>query len=179
MKTTRKFHRALALWLLVPLLLTAISGMSYRIGRTWFGISKEAGHKILQFHDGTWLGASFSIGYVIVAGLGLLALVATGFYFICSSRSTARHRWHRVLGMIFMLPLAVTAITGITYKLGKECFGFSEANLKWVMNVHQGTWLGVEARAYYIAIIGSGLLLLAATGLRMAFVKRSAGKNSV
>lgn len=173
MKTMRKFHRLLALWLLVPLLLTAATGMAYRIGRTWFGISKEAGSRILEFHDGTWLGGAFSIVYVSVAGLGLLALVATGFHFIRRSRATGRRlSWHRILGALFMLPLAVTAVTGILYKLGNEWFGFSEASLKLVMNIHQGSWLGPEARAYYIVIIGTGLLGLSITGLRMAFRKR-------
>lgn len=174
MITTGKFHRVLALLLLVPLLLAAITGMAYRIGRTWFGISKEAGNSILEFHDGKWLGDAFSSVYVIVSGFGLLALVATGFHFIRCGRTPGRRlTWHRILGALLMLPLAVTAITGIIYKLGKDWFGFSEASLKLVMNIHQGTWLGTEARAYYILIIGAGLLSLAATGLRMTVKKRS------
>lgn len=178
MITPRKFHRILSLWLLIPLLLSAVTGMAYRIGRTWFGISKEAGHRILEFHDGKWLGDAFSTAYVIVAGLGLLALVATGFHFIRIGRAPGRRlTWHRILGIVFLLPLATTAITGITYKLGKDWFGFSETSLKLVMNIHQGTWLGPDARAYYILIIGAGLLSLGITGLGMAFRKRSLGNH--
>ena len=176
MKATRKFHRILALFLVVPLLLTAITGMAYRFGRTWFGISKEAGNGILEFHDGKWLGDAFSIVYVIVTGLGLLALVGTGFHFIRRGRTPGRRlSLHWILGALLMVPLAVTAITGIAYKLGKESFGYSEAGLKLVMNIHQGTWLGTEARAYYILIIGAGLLGLASSGLRMALRKKNSG----
>jgi hypothetical protein len=47
------------------------------------------------------------------------------------------------------------------------------------MNIHQGTWLGTEARAYYILIVGAGLLSLAATGLRMAARKGNSGTKGV
>lgn len=168
---TGKFHRLLGLALLLPLILSAITGLAYRLGRTWFGISKEAGNRILSFHDGSLLGGAFSSIYVSVTGLGLLMLVGTGFYFILSRRAKVpQWKWHRVTGMIMILPLTVTAVTGILYRLGTEWFGFSEATLKLVMNLHQGTWLGPQARVYYILVIGLGLLSLAITGLRMAGV---------
>jgi len=180
MSKTAKFHRIVGLWLVIPLLISAVTGMAYRIGRTWFGISKEDGNRILEFHDGKWFGDAFSIVYVIVTGLGLLVLVGTGFHFIRRGRDPERRlTWHRILGILLLLPLAVTAITGIAYKLGKEWFGFSEAGLKLVMNIHQGTWLGSEARAYYILVIGAGLISLAATGLRMAARKRNHGNKGV
>lgn len=175
-----KFHRLLGLALLLPLVLSAITGLAYRLGRTWFGISKEAGNRIMELHDGSILGGTFSNIYVTVSGLGLLALVGTGFYFICRRRAKVpQWKWHRITGIVMMLPLAVTAVTGILYKLGKEWFGLSEATLKLVMSLHQGSWLGPQVRVYYILVIGLGLLSLTITGLQISriFGKKSTKKS--
>ncbi len=169
----RKFHRLLAPWLVIPLLLTLVSGVAYRLGRAWLGITKETGGKILDVHTGAWLGTTGSVLYVILVGSGLLALIGTGFYLVLKSRAKGNPRvLHRLLGAVFLLPLAASAITGIAFKVGEEWFHFPDSTLSLLMTIHQGSWLGKAAVPFYVLTIGLGLLILAITGLQMTGIFR-------
>lgn len=174
----RKFHRQFAPWLAIPLLLTLVTGVTYRIGRAWFGMGKETGGTILDIHAGGWLGGTGSVIYVILVGAGLLSLVATGFYLVVKSRAKGQPRvFHRIVGAIFLLPLAASAITGIAFKAGEEWLQLSDGTLGILMSIHQGSWLGKAARPFYVLAIGIGLLSLAITGLRMTGVFRKKTKH--
>lgn len=167
-QTPRKLHRKISLWLVVPLLVTLATGVSFRVGRAWFGISKETGHSILQFHDATYLGEIGSSLYVTVVGGGLLFLIATGVFLFFSSRGKSAIRLrHRLAGIILTIPLAASAITGIAYRTGQSVFSFSEDTLKVLMSIHQGSWLGPQLRVYYIIFLGLGLLVVIVTGLKL------------
>ena len=61
----RIFHRKIAPWVLPLLLLSAATGLVYRIGRAWFGMSKETGGKVLHLHSGEWLGDNGSVIYLL------------------------------------------------------------------------------------------------------------------
>jgi hypothetical protein len=74
----RKLHRFIAPILFLPLLLTTITGVIYRVGRSWFGMSKELGKLFLDIHQGAFLGADLKTFYVLLDGLGLVALILTG-----------------------------------------------------------------------------------------------------
>ncbi len=169
----RKFHRLLAPWLVLPLLLTLVTGVSYRIGRAWLGISKETGGKMMDIHTGAWLGTTGSVFYVILMGVGLLALVGSGCYLVLKSRAKGNPRvFHRLLGAVFLLPLAASAITGIAFKVGDEWLHFPDSVLGLLMTIHQGSWLGKAAVPFYVLTIGLGLLMLAGTGLQMTGIFR-------
>ena len=164
----RKFHRLLSPWLALPLALTLATGIAYRTGRAWFGMGKETGGTILDIHAGTWLGDTGSIIYVILMGAGLLALVVTGFYLVLKSRAKGQPRaFHRILGAILLLPLAVSAVTGIGFKVGEEWLDLPKSTLDLIINIHQGSWLGQTGRVLYVLAIGIGLLILTVTGLQM------------
>ena len=74
----RKIHRFIAPILFLPLLLTTITGVIYRVGRSWFGMSKELGKVFLDIHQGAFLGADLRTFYVLLDGLGLIGLIITG-----------------------------------------------------------------------------------------------------
>ncbi len=174
----RKLHRLLAPWLAIPLLLTLFSGVAYRTGRAWFGMGKETGGAILEIHAGGWLGETGSVVYVILVGTGLLGLIATGLYLALRSRAKGQPRvFHRMVGAIFLLPLAASAITGIAFKVGADWLHLPESTLGILMSIHQGSWLGKAVRPFYVLAIGIGLLSLAITGLRMTGVFRRKTKH--
>lgn len=78
----RSAHTALAPWVLAPLLLTVSTGMGYRLLRDWGGFSRERAHLLMVVHEGEWLrhwlGPSGETIYVLLNGLGLLWMLASG-----------------------------------------------------------------------------------------------------
>jgi uncharacterized iron-regulated membrane protein len=74
----RRLHAALAPVVLAPLLLTVISGMSYRLLKDWAGLGRDQVHWLMVLHEGEWLGPWAEPIYVLLNGLGLLWMLGTG-----------------------------------------------------------------------------------------------------
>jgi len=74
----RKIHRFIAPIIFLPILLTTLTGVTYRIGRSWFGMTKDVGEIFLSIHQGSFLGPQLRPFYVLLDGLGLIGLLVTG-----------------------------------------------------------------------------------------------------
>jgi hypothetical protein len=78
----RQAHGWLAPVVLAPLLLSAITGVSYRLLRDWGGFSRDQAHPLMVLHEGEWLkpwlGQQGETLYVLLNGLGLLWMLLTG-----------------------------------------------------------------------------------------------------
>ncbi|MBW4620094.1 MAG: PepSY domain-containing protein [Cyanosarcina radialis HA8281-LM2] len=85
----RSVHRILAPIIFLPLTVSAITGITYRLGKSWFGLSKDRALILLQIHQGSYFGSFFRPIYVLLVGLGLVAMLITGINMI--SRSN-KHR---------------------------------------------------------------------------------------
>jgi hypothetical protein len=79
-RNLRKLHRLIAPIIFLPLFLTAATGVIYRVGRTWFGASSEFGEIMMYIHQGTFLGSQLRVFYVLLNGLGVIAMLFTGIY---------------------------------------------------------------------------------------------------
>ncbi|MCC7185956.1 MAG: PepSY domain-containing protein [Acidobacteria bacterium] len=168
--TPRLAHKKVARLVLPLLALSALTGLVYRVGRVWFGMTDETGIAVRAVHDGTWVGAWFSPLYVLVVGLGLLFLIASGLAaFVRRPKSvTGPRQWHRLAGLGLMIPLAASAVTGIGFRVTQAWFGWTKEQAQWLLDIHQGTLLfGRDYRAYYVIVIGLGLLGLVLTGATM------------
>ena len=84
----RRLHAALAPVVLAPLLLTVISGMSYRLLKDWAGLERDQVHWLMVLHEGEWLGPWAEPIYVLLNGLGLLWMLGTGVVMLSQ-------RWRR------------------------------------------------------------------------------------
>jgi uncharacterized iron-regulated membrane protein len=178
----RRLHRKLAPVIIIPLLLTAFSGMAFRTGRSWFGLSDDFGDFMMVIHEGRFLGKSLVPVYVLLVGAGLMAMVATGFSMIKKRRKHSQSEsrpaklnarlLHGILTPVFFLPLLVSASTGIIYRLEKAWLGLSTEQTNFFLNIHQGSYLGKDLRALYVLIVGLGLLAIVATGITMTGILR-------
>lgn len=189
----RTIHRRVALVLILPLAVTAITGLTYRVGRNWFKMSDETGKLVRSIHEGAYLGDAAAPFYVLLTGGGLLLLIASGVTMwrrsdlpggrSAASAGTKAHpprrtvRWfHRVASMVLVLPLAVTALTGIGFRLTQSWLGWPKERAQWLMDVHQGTLLlGKDYRLYYVLFTGVALLLMLATGAKLVRLFRGRG----
>ena len=170
---TRKLHRWLSPFLFVLIAASAVTGLAYRAGKQWFGMDGQTGQAVMEWHTGEWLGPALSPFYVLVTGLGLLFLIVTGLFMLrqWGGKGIARW-WHRALGVVLLLPLAATAITGVLYKTGQAWFGISEETADLLMIIHEGAWLGRGLKVWYVVVTGSGLLAMGLFGLVLLRRKR-------
>jgi len=74
----RKFHRILAPIVFLPLFMTVITGVAYRLGRNWFGLSKEQAHILMVIHEGEFLGNQIKPFYVLLDGIAVIWMLITG-----------------------------------------------------------------------------------------------------
>lgn len=198
----RKLHRSIAPIILFPLLLSAITGLGYRLGKNWFGMSADFGDLMMVFHQGEFLGKPLVPIYVLLVGLGLLGAIVTGLSMtkifsrdfplgVLRDReaspkenrpkdSKSNHRkMHRILAPITFLPLAISAITGIIYRLGKSWFGMSDRQAAIFLRIHQGSYLGDFFKSIYILSIGLGLIAMLVTGINMTRIFRQRDREKV
>ncbi|MDG2989445.1 hypothetical protein L3556_00645 [Candidatus Synechococcus calcipolaris G9] len=165
-----KFHQRLAIALFFPFLLTALTGVGHRIGRSWLGLPKSFGRAMMTLHEGRFLGESLIPVYVLVLGLGLLAMIASGFLLFFQRPTpglfTAR-KIHHLIAPIAALPLIVSGITGISYRLGRAWFGLSKEQAAIFLSIHQGTYLGPTLRPFYILLIGLGAIAILLSGVQL------------
>ena len=174
----RNLHRKISLWLVPFLLVSAATGVTYRIGRAWFGMSSKSGGDVLSIHTWDWLGNVPSLAILWVVGSGLLFLCFSGLQMLWQSRKRLFHSpqkfrvFHRLAGAMFVLPLMATAVTGIAYKTGEAC-DFSDETLDFLMVIHEGAWLGNALKPYYVLLLGGGMLWLVISGLKIVLRKKN------
>jgi len=85
----RLFHRLLGVALLLPLTASALTGMAYKFGKDYFGISDETADLLMDIHEGAWLGKELKVYYVLILGLGLLAAGLFGLGILLPKKRTA------------------------------------------------------------------------------------------
>lgn len=78
----RQAHAALAPLVVLPLLITVVTGLGYRLLRDWGGLGRDRAHLLMVLHEGEWLtrwfGSNGETVYVLLNGLGLLWMLASG-----------------------------------------------------------------------------------------------------
>ena len=76
---SRQIHQALAPWVFLPLFLSAISGLFYRISKDLLGYSRDEVHWLMSLHEGEWLGDNGELIYVLLNSFAVLWMLITGF----------------------------------------------------------------------------------------------------
>ena len=57
----RELHRRFAPLVVLPLLVTVLSGVTYRLARDWLGASRDQVHWLMVVHEGGWLGLASNL----------------------------------------------------------------------------------------------------------------------
>ncbi len=77
-KLVRKLHGTIAPFVMLPLLVTVTTGVTYRLSKDWLGLTRDQVHFLMSLHEGEYLGPALEPFYVLLNGLGLLWMLATG-----------------------------------------------------------------------------------------------------
>lgn len=91
----RKLHQTVAPIVLLPLLVTVCTGVTYRLAKSWFGLSRDQVHWLMVMHEGEYLGPALEPLYVLLNGLGLLWMLITGGMMVWQNIS--KSKWFRQL----------------------------------------------------------------------------------
>lgn len=179
--TFRKIHRKIAPILFLPLMVSALSGISYRLGKSWFGLSGETADIFMIAHQGEYLGDALKPIYVLLLGIGLVGMIVTGLtmsrFWQASAPNASRslpvfRQLHQNFSPIIFLPLVISAFTGIFYRIGKSWFGMSADQAEIFMKIHQGEYLGDFGKPIYVLLVGLGLITMLITGIKMTGIFR-------
>ena len=76
---SRQFHKALAPWVFLPLFVSAVTGLFYRVSKDLLGYSRDEVHWLMSLHEGEWLGDYGELIYVFLNSMGVLWMLLTGF----------------------------------------------------------------------------------------------------
>jgi uncharacterized iron-regulated membrane protein len=182
----RKLHRKIAPIVFIPLVLSASTGLAYQLGKNQLGMSSEMADSMISIHEGSFLGEPLVPVYVLLVGMGLLAAIVSGLTLLQRTLKRLQSQpkkftWRNIHGWlspIVFLPLALTASTGIAYRLGKDWFGLTNKQASIFMRLHQGSFLGSSLKSWYVLFLGVGLIAMLATGIQMSgiFRQRRASK---
>ena len=66
-----------------------------------------------------------------------------------------------------ILPLFLSALTGLSYRVSKDLFGFSRDQVHWLMSLHEGEWLGNNGELIYVFLNSLGVFWMLITGFQM------------
>ena len=86
----RQWHRWMAPLVVLPLLVTVSTGVTYRLAKDWGGLSREQVHWLMTIHEGEWLGPVFEPVVVLLNAVGLLWMLVTGAWLLLQS---FRRQW--------------------------------------------------------------------------------------
>ena len=76
---SRQLHKTLAPWVILPLFVSASTGLLYRISKDLLGFSRDQVHWLMSLHEGEWLGGNGELIYVFLNSLGVFWMLITGF----------------------------------------------------------------------------------------------------
>ena len=177
-----KLHRKIAPIIFIPLFLTAFTGIAYRLGRSWMGLSEEKADILLIIHQGEFLGEPLVPIYVLSVGLGLIAMLVTGLTMVRLTQKKRKNpakdsplnarKVHQILAPILLLPLFLSASTGILSAIGTNWLGVSDESAEFLLTIHQGAYFGSVGKPIYVALIGVGLIAMIVTGINMTGIFR-------
>ncbi|MGF1521933.1 MAG: PepSY domain-containing protein [Leptolyngbyaceae cyanobacterium] len=77
----------------LPLFVTVSTGVAYRLGKSWLGLTRDQVHFLMVIHEGEYLGHTLEPIYVLLNGLGLLWMLITGGGMVYSNLT--RSLWWR------------------------------------------------------------------------------------
>lgn len=151
--------------------------MAFRLGRSWFNLDSRQGGFLLSLHSWAWTGDGLSLVILALLGGGILVLLATAVMMLWQTRKKlftspqVPRLAHRLFALVLLLPLALSVVTGVSYRVVELNDG-SDETMDFLMDLHAGAWIGRGASPYYVAVLGLAVLALSCTGWKVGRPKK-------
>ena len=87
---SRQIHKTLAPWIFLPLFLSALTGLLYRVSKDLLGFSRDEVHWLMSLHEGEWLGDKGELIYVFLNSIGVFWMLLTGFQMVSKKISFSK-----------------------------------------------------------------------------------------
>jgi uncharacterized iron-regulated membrane protein len=177
----RKLHRQIAPIIFLPLVISAITGVVFNLAINWGKVEEDSVKILLGIHEGAYLGSQLKPIYVLLLALGTIGLIVTGLTmtkFFGQKRPEKPgakldfRKIHRIAAPIIFLPLAVSTVTGLIFRIGRAWFHMSDEVGDVLLNIHQGEYLGDFLMPIYVLLVGLGAILMLVSGINMTGIFR-------
>jgi uncharacterized iron-regulated membrane protein len=176
----RKIHRTIAPIFFLPLFISGVTGIIYRIGKDWLGLEQSQTALFLRLHQGSYLGDPLKPAYVLLVGLGAISLIITGFNLLLKQTKNKTfniRNSHRQIGAILFIPFLVTAVTGSIFRISTTWLQIPYDRVAFLINLHQGEFSGKFLHPIYVLLLGTGLIFMLVTGINMTNIFRQKAKK--
>ena len=182
--TSRSIHSALALPIIAPLLLTILTGFTYRFARNVLHYDKPDVQWLMSLHSMSIAGLGgiypllVTAAVVAAAVTGVpLSLIGTVWRRIMAGRrdvltgvvglptALSLRFLHRVVTAAIAGPLLVTALTGGVWTVQQYYLGHTRKQSGYLMGLHQGSFTG--STVLYTAVLFVCTLVALGTGFTL------------
>lgn len=152
-------HRYLAYAVILPLAMTTITGLLYKVLLEVFGVQKEKIKFLLKLHQMSILFPNSAVIYTTLLATLVTALTIFGYTMIYNPlwkfRSGRNNRFaprsmreyhHRYSSVLFIV-LLFMSLTGGVYRFCRAALGVGKEDIHWLLELHHmgflPTWLSV------------------------------------
>mmetsp|Transcript_81975 Transcript_81975/g.217245 ORF Transcript_81975/g.217245 Transcript_81975/m.217245 type:complete len:212 (+) Transcript_81975:93-728(+) len=196
--SARRLHSYLSFAVSMPILVSAITGAVWTIYKHWLGVKPPTW--LMKWHQGDhWFGLmaprdeTFLVDdgsgplpylpltrhwryqYFFVLGMLTLMHLASGVWIVAAtgkvSQRPGARRLHGLTAVVHVVPVLVTLVTGISYRL-LRMHGYD--HVKWLRALHAG-YFGVALPVYPLAVC-MAIVVLFGTGVRISPIARQLGR---
>lgn len=180
----RKLNLKIAPILLLPLIITSITGIILGLG-TRFGLLPQIiVNALLIIHQGRFLGEKLAPFYVLILGLGVLTIGLTILIkirdnLIFKQAKSSAVNVYKTLALIIVFPLAICVETGVAYRLGTDWIKMTNEQTAIFLSMHTGKPLTTILGIIYTLVTGFGLILLSILGTETKRVPKTLSSQQV
>jgi hypothetical protein len=174
----RKLNLQIAPILLLPLLMTSLTGIILGLGNRSGILPTVVTDALLVIHQGRFLGAKIAPFYVLFLGLGVLAiglniLIKVRDSFLSRRDKPSVVNLYKIVALILVFPLSVCVETGVAYRLGTDWLGMTSQQTAIFGSMHSGTPLAMVLGILYTLVTGFSLILLSIIGVETSLITKT------
>lgn len=176
----RKLNLKIAPILLIPLLMTSLTGIILGLGDRFNILPDMVINALLIIHQGGFLGKKLVPFYVLFLGLGVLVVGLTIFIKVRDTLLSRKTKLltvniYKVIALILVFPLAVCVQTGVAYRLGTDWLDMTSQQTAIFLPLHTGSPLNAVLGILYTLVTAFGLIVLSIVGVEISLI----GKTSL